>query len=72
MSAHEPTARELGLLRGAATEVDSRGTLANWQRAPRNRWGFQHVRKLVPSAPISRGGSPPRDVALSWPSCLDG
>lgn len=27
-------------------------TLANWRRAPWNRWAFHHVRELVPSAEI--------------------
>src|SRR5215831_863818 len=27
-------------------------TLANWLSAPFNRWGFQHVRELIPSADI--------------------
>jgi hypothetical protein len=27
-------------------------TLANWRQAPYNRWGFQHVREIVPSADI--------------------
>ena len=27
-------------------------TLANWRTAPFNRWGFQHVRELIPSADI--------------------
>jgi len=30
-------------------------TLENWQRAPYNRWAFQHVRELIPSARIPRG-----------------
>lgn len=31
---------------------DSQVTLSNWRRAPFNRWGFQHVREIVPSADI--------------------
>src|SRR5438067_8323375 len=27
-------------------------TLANWRSAPFNRWAFQHVRELIPSADI--------------------
>ena len=27
-------------------------TLANWRTAPFNRWGFQHVRELIPTADI--------------------
>ena len=30
-------------------------TLDNWQDPPFNRWGFQHVRDLIPTAKISRG-----------------
>jgi CubicO group peptidase (beta-lactamase class C family) len=30
-------------------------TLANWQDPPFNRWSFQHLRELVPTARISRG-----------------
>jgi CubicO group peptidase (beta-lactamase class C family) len=30
-------------------------TLANWQDPPFNRWGFQHVRDLIPTARIPRG-----------------
>jgi CubicO group peptidase (beta-lactamase class C family) len=42
-----------------------RVTLANWQDPPFNRWAFQHVRELIPTARISRGSGPawalPRD-----------
>ena len=42
-------------------------TLANWQDPPWNRWAFQHVRELVPSAVIRSGATPasqlPRDEA---------
>src|SRR2546426_4239194 len=30
----------------------SPATLANWRSAPFNRWAFQHVRELIPSADI--------------------
>src|SRR5579859_6925383 len=33
-------------------------TLANWQDPPYNRWAFQHVRELIPTARISRGDAP--------------
>jgi CubicO group peptidase (beta-lactamase class C family) len=33
---------------------DSQVTLANWQDPPFNRWAFQHVRELIPSARIGR------------------
>jgi CubicO group peptidase (beta-lactamase class C family) len=34
-------------------------TLANWQDPPFNRWAFQHIRELIPTARISRGASRP-------------
>jgi CubicO group peptidase (beta-lactamase class C family) len=33
-------------------------TLANWQDPPFNRWGFLHVRDLIPTARICRGDGP--------------
>jgi CubicO group peptidase (beta-lactamase class C family) len=30
-------------------------TLANWQDPPFNRWSFQHLRELIPTARINRG-----------------
>ncbi len=33
-------------------------TLANWQDPPYNRWAFQHVRELLPTARIARGDGP--------------
>jgi CubicO group peptidase (beta-lactamase class C family) len=37
-------------------------TLANWQDPPFNRWAFQHVRELIPTARISRGAGPARPL----------
>ncbi len=43
-------------------------TLGNWQDPPHNRWAFQHVRELVPTARIPRApdaselGSAPADL----------
>ena len=39
----------------------ARVTLANWQDPPFNRWAFQHVRELIPTARIPRGDG------LTWP-----
>ena len=33
--------------------LDGQVTLANWRMSPFNRWGFQHVREIVPSADIA-------------------
>ena len=55
-----PTAAELGLMQGSPPAGDALVTLANWQDPPFNRWGFQHVRDLIPTARIARGDGPPR------------
>jgi len=38
----------------------------DWDRAPWNRWTFQHVREMVPTTPVRRGSGPaialPRDT----------
>src|SRR5436853_133654 len=50
------SAVELGLMTGVPPfPSDGQVTLANWQDPPYNRWGFQHVRELIPTANISRG-----------------
>ncbi len=41
------------LMQGFPPDPEGRVTLANWRRAPFNRWAFQHVRELVPSADIA-------------------
>jgi CubicO group peptidase (beta-lactamase class C family) len=41
-------------------EPESLVTLANWQEPPYNRWAFQHIRELIPTARISRGDGAPR------------
>jgi CubicO group peptidase (beta-lactamase class C family) len=33
-------------------------TLANWQEPPFNRWAFQHVRELIPTARMARAAAP--------------
>ena len=33
-------------------------TLANWQDPPFNRWSFQHIRELIPTARIARTAAP--------------
>ena len=54
------TAVELGLMTGVPPfPARATGDLANWQDPPYNRWGFQHVRELIPTARISRGAGQP-------------
>ena len=33
--------------------TESQVTLANWRTPPFNRWSFQHVREIVPTAEIA-------------------
>jgi CubicO group peptidase (beta-lactamase class C family) len=52
------TAQQLGLMQGFPPPEDRLVTLANWQDAPYNRWGFLHVSHILPTAQISRGEGP--------------
>jgi hypothetical protein len=52
-------------------------SLANWRSAPFNRWAFQHVRELVPSADIAANPDdlwrlPPVDTDLTGLAIDDG
>jgi CubicO group peptidase (beta-lactamase class C family) len=50
------SAPEHDLMAGAPPfPSDALVTLANWQDPPFNRWAFQHLRELIPTARISRG-----------------
>jgi CubicO group peptidase (beta-lactamase class C family) len=51
-------ARDLDLMVGRPPAADRLVTLSNWQGPPCNRWSFQHVGQLIPSARISRGDGP--------------
>ncbi|GAA0994596.1 serine hydrolase [Acrocarpospora macrocephala] len=54
----KPDAARLGIMQGTPPPPDKRVTLANWMKGPYNQWGFQHVRELIPTAPIRRGPGP--------------
>ncbi len=45
-------------MQGSPPPPDKLVTLANWQEPPFNRWGFLHIRDLIPTAQISRGAGP--------------
>src|SRR5215469_7601671 len=45
------------LMNGLPPSPQSQVTLANWRAAPFNRWAFQHVREIVPSADIPHDSS---------------
>jgi CubicO group peptidase (beta-lactamase class C family) len=58
------TADRLGLMSGPPPFAPERTvTLADWQEPPFNRWSFQHVRDLIPTARIRRGDGPARGHA---------
>lgn len=46
-------------------------TLADWQDPPGNRWSFQHVRELIPSAIIHRGTGPVWQLPRAEQDVLD-
>jgi CubicO group peptidase (beta-lactamase class C family) len=54
------SAGDLDLMTGAPPFPPERlVSLENWQDPPFNRWGFQHIRDLIPTARIRRGDGPP-------------
>jgi len=58
-----PEAAKPALMTGAPPFPPAeRVTLANWQEPPFNRWAFQHVRELVPTARIARA-----PAGQAWP-----
>jgi CubicO group peptidase (beta-lactamase class C family) len=46
-------------MQGFPPDPDGLVTLENWTSAPHLRWGFQHVREILPTARIGRGQSGP-------------
>jgi len=57
------SAAELRLMAGAPPfDPERLVTLANWQEPPFNRWGFQHVAELIPTARIPHGDGPVWDL----------
>jgi len=47
-----------GLMTGFPVPSQKRVDLGNWLESPQNRWAFQHVSELLPTAQISRGTGP--------------
>ena len=56
------------LMNGFPPSPQSQVTLANWRIAPFNRWAFQHVREIVPSADIPHD---PSNVRPLSPATMD-
>jgi hypothetical protein len=63
MAAPPPPGSDRALMTGVPPfPPESLVTLGNWQEPPFNRWAFQHVRELIPTARISRGDGRPRPL----------
>ncbi len=43
----------MAVMQGFPPPPEAQATLANWRTPPFNRWAFQHVREIVPSAEIA-------------------
>jgi hypothetical protein len=54
------TAADMGIMVGSPPEriVD----MTRWDKGPDNRWAFQHISEIIPTADISRGGGAPSDL----------
>ena len=48
------SARDHGIMQGFPPPPEKRPTLDNWDLPPFNRWSFQHVREVLPTAPVRR------------------
>ena len=52
-------------MQGFPVTPQNRVPMQDWDRAPWNRWTFQHVRELLPTAQISRGHAAPWELPLN-------
>ena len=52
---------------GFPPALDDRWSLANWQHAPHNRWAFQHLREVVPTARVGRGSTVAQPFPVASP-----
>ncbi|MEQ9259571.1 MAG: serine hydrolase [Roseovarius sp.] len=50
------TAREMGIMQGFPPPPEKRPTVENWDLPPFNRWSFQNMRSLFPTADVRRAG----------------
>jgi CubicO group peptidase (beta-lactamase class C family) len=56
------SARSHGLMVGTPPPPSARVTRGNWFYPPYNRWAFSHMTEVAPSAEISRGECPVREL----------
>ena len=48
---------------GFPPALADRWSLTKWQTAPYNRWSFQHLREVVPTARVGRGAAAVPEMA---------
>ncbi len=65
------SAADLALMADSPPPSGRTVTLANWQSPPFNRWAFQHVSEVVPSAVVPRGDGPVLALTESGSGELD-
>lgn len=53
---------DLGIMQGSPPPADKTVTWDNWMEPDNVRWSFLHMRELTPTARISRGNGPVRDL----------
>ena len=53
------------LMTGFPSPAEQQVSLENWRRPPFNRWAFQHVREIVPTANIRHGAGAPLALPAS-------
>jgi CubicO group peptidase (beta-lactamase class C family) len=58
------------LMTGFPPPEDMRVTLANWRKPPFNKWSFQHVREIVPTADIANDPGHIRSLPEAHSSAL--
>jgi CubicO group peptidase (beta-lactamase class C family) len=56
------SARELGLMIGTPPLPEARVTRGNWFYPPYNRWAFSNMTLIAPTAEVSRGTGPVREL----------
>lgn len=61
-----PTAADLELMQGFPVPSDKQVHQGNMLVPPFNRWAFQHIRELVPTAEVFRGTNEARKLRLAF------
>ncbi len=54
------TAADMKIMQGSPPEklID----ISKWDKGPDNRWAFQHISEIIPTANISRGSGAPTEL----------